>query len=53
MSQLTDDQKEQIQQVTQSMKDPGVSKEEIKDAVNATLQEWGIELPAPPRGSGQ
>jgi len=53
MSQLTDDQKEQIQQLTPSMQDLGASEEEIKGAVNATLQEWGIELPAPPQGSRQ
>jgi hypothetical protein len=53
MSQLTDDQKEQFQQLTQSMKDSGATQEEIRDAVDAKLQEWGIELPAPPRGSGQ
>ena len=52
MSQLSDDQKAQIQQLTQSMKDAGASPQKISDAVNAKLKEWGIELPAPPQRSG-
>ena len=53
MSQLTDDQKAQIEQLIQSMKDSGASQEEIRDAVNAKLQEWGIQLPPPPQSPGQ
>jgi len=41
MSQLTDDQKEQIQQLTQSMKDSGATQQEIRDAIDAKLQEGG------------
>jgi DNA-binding transcriptional MerR regulator len=48
MSQLTDDQKTEIQQLTQSMKDSGASQQEIRDAINAKLQEWGIEVPEVP-----
>ena len=53
MSQLTDDQKAQIQQLIQSMRDSGATPEEIRDAVNAKLQEWGIQLPPPPQSPGQ
>jgi DNA-binding transcriptional regulator YhcF (GntR family) len=53
MSQLTDEQKAQIQQLIQSMRDSGASQEEIRDAVKATLQEWGIQLPPPPQSSGR
>jgi hypothetical protein len=53
MSQLTDDQKAQIEQLMQSMKDSGASQEEIRDAVNAKMQEWGIQLPPPPQSPGQ
>jgi len=53
MSQLTDDQKTEIQSLTQSMKDSGATQQEIRDATDAKLQEWGIQLPAPPEGPGQ
>jgi hypothetical protein len=53
MSQLTDEQKTQIQQLMASMKQSGATPQEIRDAVNAKLQEWGIQVPAPPQGSGQ
>ena len=53
MSQLTDDQKAQIEQLMQSMKDSGATPQEIRDAANAKLQEWGIQLPPPPQSPGQ
>ena len=53
MRQLTDDQKTEIQQLMNSLKDSGATPEEMRDAVNAKLQEWGIENPAPPQGIGQ
>jgi len=53
MSQLTDDQKAQIQQLIESLRASGATPHEIRDAVNAKLQEWGIQLPAPPQSSGQ
>jgi DNA-binding transcriptional MerR regulator len=53
MSQLTDEQKAQIQQLIQSMRDDGATPQEIRDAVNAKLQEWGIQLPPPPQSPGQ
>jgi hypothetical protein len=52
MSQLTDDQKAQIEKLTQSLKDSGATQQQIRDAINAKLKEWGIELPAPPQRSG-
>jgi len=51
MSQLTDEQKEEIQQLIELLKASGATPQEIRDAINAKLQEWGIELPAPPQGS--
>jgi hypothetical protein len=53
MSQLSDDQKAQIQQLIESLRASGASQEEIRDAINAKLQEWGIQVPAPPESSGQ
>jgi len=53
MSQLTDEQKEEIQQLIQSMRDDGATPQEIRDAVKTQLLAWGIELPAPPQSSGQ
>jgi len=48
MSQLTDEQKEEIQQLTQSLRDSGASPQEIRDATNTKLQEWGIQVPELP-----
>ena len=53
MSQLTDEQKVELQQLVESLRDSGATPQEIRDAVNAKLQEWSIELPAPPESSGQ
>jgi hypothetical protein len=53
MSQLTGDQKAQIQQLVESLKASGATPQEIRDAVHAKLQEWGIQIPAPPQTSGQ
>jgi hypothetical protein len=53
MSQLTDDQKAQIQQLIESLRTSGATPQEIRDAVNTKLQEWGIQLAAPPQSSGQ
>ena len=50
MSQLTDDQKEQIQALIQSLRESGAPRQEVGEAINAKLQEWGIELPASPQG---
>lgn len=52
-SQLTNEQKVELQQLVESLRDSGATPQEIRDAVNAKLQEWGIELPAPPESSGQ
>ena len=52
MSQLTDNQQTQIQQLIQSMKDSGAAPQKIRDAIDAKLEEWGIELPAPPQKPG-
>jgi len=53
MSQLTDEQKAELQQLVESLKGSGATPQEIMDAVNAKLQEWGIQLPTPPQSSGQ
>jgi hypothetical protein len=53
MSQLTDDQKAQIQQLMDSLRQSGATPQEMRDAIDAKLQEWGIEVPAPPQILGQ
>jgi len=53
MTQLTDQQKQEIKQLMDSLRQSGATPQEIRDAVNAKLQEWGIEVPAPPQSSGQ
>jgi hypothetical protein len=53
MDQLTDDQKEELQQLVESLKASGASREDVRDAINAKLQEWGIEVPTPPQTLGQ
>ena len=53
MSQLTDEQKQEIQQLMDSLRQSGATPQEIRDAINAKLQECGIEVPAPPQSSGQ
>lgn len=41
--QLTDEQKEALEQLVQEMNDSGASPEEIRDAVNQYLEEQGID----------
>jgi len=53
MSQLTAEQKAELQQLVGSLRESGATPQEIRDAVNAKLEEWGIEVPAPPQSSGQ
>jgi DNA-binding transcriptional MerR regulator len=53
MSQLTDEQKAELQQLLNSLKASRASPEETRDAIDAKLQEWGIQVPAPPESSGQ
>ena len=43
--QLTEDQKTQLDETIQALRENGVSKEEIKAAIDALFEEWGIEKP--------
>lgn len=46
---LSEDQKQQVRELVQSLKEEGASREEIRRKVHAVLDEWGIELPDHPR----
>ncbi len=54
MDELTEDQRAEIHDLIEEMQDAGADKEEIREAVNAKLGQWGIEVPDPefqgPRG---
>ena len=45
---LTDEQREEINQMVKDMKEAGAGREEIKTAVDAKLEEWNIEVPESP-----
>jgi len=51
LGELTDDQREELKQTLEDMKEAGATQEEIREAVNAKLDEWGIEVPENPRCS--
>jgi len=53
MGQLSDEQKAELQQLVESLRESGATPQQIRDAVNAKLEEWGIEIPTPPQSSGQ
>jgi DNA-binding transcriptional regulator YhcF (GntR family) len=48
MPELTDEQKEEIKELIDRMRDSGATKEEIKEAIGLKLEEWGIEIPEKP-----
>lgn len=48
LEQLTEEQRVELQNLRQSMKDQGADRKEIHDAVMAKLEEWGIEVPEHP-----
>ena len=50
LGELTDAQKEELKQTIEDMKEAGATHEEIKEAVDAKLDAWGIEVPENPRG---
>ncbi len=43
MNQLTEEQRTTIRELIQDMKADGATREEIREAVNALLEEWGID----------
>jgi len=45
MPELTDEQKEEIKELVEDMKESGATKEEIKEAIGLKLGEWGVEIP--------
>lgn len=46
---LTEEQQAELEALVQGMKDAGATREEIKAAVDALFEEWGIERPNPQR----
>jgi len=42
---ITEEQRVEIDQMAQEMKETGASREKIKAAIDAKLEEWGIEIP--------
>lgn len=48
MSELTETQQAELQELIQTMREDGASRDEIRDAVHAKLDEWGVELPEHP-----
>ncbi len=49
---LTDDQQAEIQSLVEAMREAGSDREAVREAVDAKLDEWGIERPEPPEGGG-
>jgi hypothetical protein len=45
---LTADQKAELQNLMDELKDKGASHEEIRTQIDAKLQQWGIEIPEQP-----
>ena len=45
MKQLTEEQRQQVRETIQKLRDEGAAPEEIRAAVDALLDEWGIERP--------
>jgi hypothetical protein len=52
-AQLTDDQKKQLEAKVQAMKKAGASEADIKTAVQAMIQSWGINMPNKAGQSGR
>lgn len=48
MSELSEEQRKEIRDMIQEMRDQDATREEIRAAVEQKLAEWGIELPEPP-----
>jgi Spy/CpxP family protein refolding chaperone len=48
MSQLSEEQRKEIREMVQEMRDQDATREEIRAAVEQKLAGWGIELPGPP-----
>lgn len=47
-SQLTDEQKTELQTLVEGLKESEATKDDVRAAVEAKLVEWGIEIPEPP-----
>ena len=45
LNDLTEEQREEIKDIVQDMRENGASREEVKAAVDSKLTEWGIEVP--------
>ncbi|MEM2965305.1 MAG: hypothetical protein QXE22_07655 [Candidatus Bathyarchaeia archaeon] len=44
---LTDAQREEIQQLVQEMRRAGSNQQEIREEIDANLEKWGIKIPEP------
>lgn len=52
--QVTEEQRDAIHEKVEEMREAGATREEIRDAVDAMLEGWGIEVPERPgRGGGE
>ena len=49
---FTEERRIELRALVESLKGDGFSREEVREAVDAQLAEWGIELPEAPAGEG-
>ncbi len=49
---LTEEQQEALREMIDEMREDGATREDIREAVHAQLEEWGIEVPVGPGGAG-
>ncbi len=49
-SELTEEQQAELREMTSEMREDGTTRDEIRDAVHALLEEWGIDIPEPGEG---
>ena len=45
MEQLTEEQRAEVHELVSGMREAGASRDEVRAAVHALLESWGIELP--------
>jgi DNA-binding transcriptional regulator YhcF (GntR family) len=50
---LTEEQKQELKQLRQELREAGASREEIREAIRDQLEAWGIEPPQHSRGAGE
>ncbi len=52
LSQLTESQKTELKALMQDLRNQSADREAVRDAIQMKLNEWGIEMPEPPKGIG-